>query len=85
MGISVSAKTRAVKEHSREIDGPPISAEDARRIRNQLLANSDWTQVADAPVDRAAWATYRQSLRDLTAQEGFPGAIVWPVPPTAHL
>jgi hypothetical protein len=85
MGISVSAKTRAVKEHSREIDGPTISAEDARRIRNQLLASSDWTQVADAPVDQSAWATYRQSLRDLTAQEGFPDAIVWPVSPTAHL
>ena len=38
-----------------------------RATRNQLLAASDWTQVADAPVDREAWATYRQQLRDAPA------------------
>jgi hypothetical protein len=35
--------------------------------RDRLLADSDWTQVADAPVDREAWATYRQELRDFPA------------------
>ena len=35
-----------------------------RAVRNDLLAQSDWTQVADAPVDREAWAKYRQALRD---------------------
>lgn len=49
--------------------------------RNISLANSDWTQVPDAPVDQAAWATYRQALRDLPEQEGFPFDITWPVPP----
>lgn len=39
----------------------------ARHWRNRLLAESDWTQVADAPVDRAAWAAYRQALRDFPA------------------
>lgn len=38
-----------------------------RVYRNRLLAESDWTQVADAPVDRAAWAAYRQALRDFPA------------------
>jgi hypothetical protein len=38
-----------------------------RNERNRLLAASDWTQVADAPVDREAWATYRQQLRDFPA------------------
>ena len=38
-----------------------------RAARNDLLAQSDWTQVADAPVDRQAWATYRQALRDFPA------------------
>ena len=38
-----------------------------REIRNGLLADSDWTQVADAPVDREAWATYRQALREFPA------------------
>ena len=38
-----------------------------RLHRDRLLAESDWTQVADAPVDREAWATYRQALRDFPA------------------
>lgn len=36
-----------------------------RYWRNYELARTDWTQVADAPVDAAAWAAYRQALRDL--------------------
>ena len=35
--------------------------------RDRLLAESDWTQVADAPVEKEAWATYRQALRDFPA------------------
>ena len=38
-----------------------------RLHRDRLLAESDWTQLPDAPVDRAAWATYRQALRDFPA------------------
>jgi len=38
-----------------------------RHRRNQLLADSDWTQTNDAPVDREAWAAYRQALRDFPA------------------
>ena len=41
--------------------------EQVRLWRNAQLARTDWTQVADAPVDAAAWATYRQALRDLPA------------------
>jgi hypothetical protein len=44
--------------------------EQLRLWRNAKLAASDWTQVADAPVDKSAWATYRQALRDLPAQGG---------------
>lgn len=49
--------------------------------RDKLLTKSDWTQVADAPVDQAAWATYRQELRDIPQQEGFPESVVWPTRP----
>ena len=56
-------------------------AEDARAKRNTLLAASDWTQVIDAPVNQAAWAVYRQALRDITSQAGFPTTIDWPVEP----
>jgi len=52
-----------------------------RQERNALLAASDWTQVADAPVDQAAWAVYRQELRDITDGEGFPQNIIWPTEP----
>jgi hypothetical protein len=38
-----------------------------RYHRDGLLMSSDWTQVADAPVDREAWAEYRQALRDFPA------------------
>lgn len=49
--------------------------------RNAKLAASDWTQVADAPVDKAAWATYRQALRDISAQADFPATVAWPTQP----
>lgn len=52
-----------------------------RNERNRLLAASDWTQIGDAPVDRAAWAAYRQALRDLPSQPGFPAEIDWPIKP----
>jgi len=59
----------------------PPTTEEVRANRNKLLAASDWTQVADAPVDQAAWAAYRQALRDIPQQEGFPYSITWPVKP----
>ena len=48
-----------------------------RTQRNQMLKDTDWTQVADSPVDKAAWATYRQALRDITTQAD-PFNITWP-------
>ena len=41
--------------------------EQVRLWRNAELAATDWTQVADAPVNAEAWAVYRQALRDLPA------------------
>ena len=54
-----------------------------RRERNTLLSASDWTQLQDSPVDSAAWAAYRQELRDLPQQAGFPYSVVWPTEPTS--
>lgn len=56
-------------------------ASSVRATRTDKLRECDWTQVADAPVDKAAWATYRQALRDLPAQAGFPWNVTWPVAP----
>lgn len=64
---------------------PPKTADElqaaARAQRDTLLASSDWTQVYDAPVDQEAWAAYRQALRDIPQQEGFPATVVWPIKP----
>lgn len=49
--------------------------------RDQELVDSDWTQLPDSPVDKVAWATYRQGLRDLTKQNDAPRLIVIPVKP----
>lgn len=70
-----------------DMDDDAKAAKDAeqaiaiRKQRTEKLAESDWTQVADAPVDKAAWATYRQALRDLTTQSGFPWDVTWPATP----
>lgn len=63
---------------------PPSPAVVVVAQRNALLAESDWTQLADVPLSaeqKAAWASYRQELRDLTDQPGFPDNIAWPVKP----
>lgn len=52
-----------------------------RDQRNTILAATDWTQVADAPVDSLEWAGYRQALRDLPANTTDPANPVWPTPP----
>ena len=54
----------------------------ARLVRNDLLKSTDWTQTPDCTVDKQAWLTYRQALRDLPTQPGFPHKIDWPVAPT---
>jgi hypothetical protein len=54
---------------------------EVRLQRNELLSACDWTQLPDAPVPAAPWATYRQELRDVTAQSGFPWEVVWPEEP----
>ncbi len=56
-------------------------AANVRRSRTQLLKDCDWTQIADSTADKAAWATYRQALRDITGQAGFPWTITWPDAP----
>lgn len=61
-----------------------LSVEDAgnniRSQRNNLLSQTDWMALSDN-VMSPAWAEYRQALRDVTAQEGFPFSVVWPVKP----
>lgn len=61
-----------------------LLAKDIRAERDALLTACDWTQMSDCPLSdtvKASWATYRQSLRDVPEQEGFPTDVVWPVSP----
>lgn len=62
-----------------------LIAESMARIRAErdgLLAESDWTQNTDAPVDTKKWSEYRQTLRDLPATIEDPTiAVDWPTPP----
>jgi hypothetical protein len=70
------------------VDVEPLTAEElqarvdtqwqvVRTQRNQMLKDTDWTQLSDAPVDKTAWAVYRQALRDITQQPD-PFSITWP-------
>jgi hypothetical protein len=62
----------------------PLSTEDAsRNVRGQrdfLLSQTDWMALSDTGLT-PAWATYRQELRDITSQPGFPMSVVWPTKP----
>jgi len=56
-----------------------------RAERDKKLTASDWTQMTDSPLsdsDKTAWATYRQSLRDLPTASGFPHTMTWPEEPS---
>lgn len=60
------------------------AAANVRKERNRRLAEIDWTQTIDAPISqksREALRTYRQELRNITEQPGFPEEVIWPVRP----
>lgn len=57
-------------------------AEQARAMRDALIAKTDWTQLTDIQkATQQRWRPYRQALRDVPQQEGFPQKIAWPAPP----
>ena len=59
-------------------------AKAVRRDRDELIVESDWTQMPDSPLDSAAktsWASYRTALRDIPTQSNFPTNITWPTQP----
>jgi hypothetical protein len=75
------AKTAAENEAAYRTQKDAEQAKSVREQRSTKLADCDWTQVADSPVDKTAWATYRQALRDITTQSGFPWTVTWPDAP----
>ena len=75
------AKTAAENEAEYKAMKDAEQAANVRRTRNDKLSDCDWTQIADSTADKPKWATYRQALRDITAQAGFPWTITWPDAP----
>jgi hypothetical protein len=75
------AKTAAENEADYRAMKDAEQAANVRRTRTEKLNDCDWTQIADSTADKTAWATYRQALRDITGQTGFPWTITWPDAP----
>ena len=66
-----------------QLDKEPIDNERAQGIRNRrdrLIKESDWRAVSDRKLE-PEWKEYRQALRDISKQEGFPHDVEWPVDP----
>lgn len=87
------SKTHKLAQNVEKIDGKwtlkwsknelPIetASNNVRVYRSRLLTESDWTQTEDSPVDKNLWKTYRQALRDISLQPGFPYNVTWPEQP----
>ena len=78
MKVVLKGKTKdQVAQEEREQKAQAIRAE-----RNRLLEETDWVVLEDSPVrDKEPWKRYRQALRDLPQQKGFPFTITWPKKP----
>lgn len=80
----INLQTLKIERRQRRI---PSVANLIREQRKLLLQGCDWTQAADSPLSeeqKAAWAAYRQALRDLPDEQGGVNSIddvAWPTPP----
>jgi len=69
------------------LDNEPSEAEKDRADRNGILALTDWIVIKYLDIGQPVpqeWSDYRQALRDITDQEGFPGNVNWPEEPTTN-
>jgi len=69
-----------VYEEPQVVISNTILMRDVRNKRDELLDDSDWTQVPDSPANSSEWATYRQKLRDITKDIDLSN-VTWPTPP----
>jgi hypothetical protein len=89
--FDTAALFEEMKPHAAPYVPPPLPSdeelsEEIRYERDALLAASDWTQLPDARASMgetkaAEWDAYRQALRDIPKQDGFPQDVTWPVSP----
>lgn len=74
--------TAAEQEAAYKAQKDAEQAKSVREERNRRIAESDWTQGKDIPDSvSSAWAVYRQALRDVPQQAGFPWEVTWPSQP----
>ena len=76
-GVSVSI-TQAELDEMRYT--PPATGDQVRQERDNILAETDWWATSDRTMT-AEQTAYRQALRDITGQAGFPTNITWPTKP----
>jgi hypothetical protein len=79
-GVSTPMSENELADYNSRRPDFHIEAEFIRNQRNRLLSGTDWMALSDNTMT-PAWASYRQALRDITAQEGFPYSVVWPTKP----
>ena len=85
-GVDLVYREAVVSQVVDEAARGEAMAETIRDQRDRLLAESDWTQLTDAPLtdeEKTDWAAKRQAWRDVPQQEGFPRAVEWPETPAA--
>ena len=81
--VSVVALTDAEIASLESTETTEQKAQSLRDKRDNLLRKSDWTQGADVPTSlKSKWTDYRQNLRNLPAQSGFPDSVTWPTQPS---
>lgn len=84
--MGIWTQTWAIEDMTQE-EKQQADADKARSVRGQRgveLMRTDWTQLPDAPLTtekKLQWAQYRQQLRDVTNQQGFPWQVEWPTKP----
>lgn len=82
-GVLQDMSAEDIAAHQADLaNAPAMKAQEIRNKRVALLAESDWTQMPDYnKPNKIDWAMYRQALRDITSQSGFPNSVVWPNKP----
>jgi hypothetical protein len=80
-GVVIDLTAEEIAEIEARVAAADLDFSGVRNQRNGFLRNSDWTQLADSPVDSTLWVAYRQSLRDLPAAYSRVSEVVWPTPP----
>lgn len=85
--VSINGVLQEAASHIESVEADETTGFQAKLVREQrdrLLAACDWTQGPDSPLaagQKAEWATYRQALRDISSQTGFPTTVEFPEKP----